>query len=178
MPDICTQFQTPLTVCEYMVDMIPIECETLIEPTKGLGQLADAARRAGWTKIYTPKDFFLIDTTLRYDCALLNPPFSSNSANLENAPPDINLKGMRVGYHILNECMKMSDNVIALMPWFTISDSDVRLRALKEFGLKSLTALPRKTFEYARIQTVVIELQKGYTGETIFKTLDLRIKKT
>jgi len=66
--------------------------------------------------------------------------------------------------------MKKSNNVIALMPWFTISDSDVRLRFLKNYGLKSLTALPRKTFQYARIQTVIIELQKGYDKETIFKT--------
>lgn len=71
------------------------------------------------------------------------------------------------------ECMNMSDNVIALMPWFTLSDSDVRLRALKKYGMKSLTALPRKTFEYVRIQTVVIELQKGYKGETAFKVFDL-----
>jgi hypothetical protein len=71
---------------------------------------------------------------------------------------------------MLNECMKMSDNIIALMPWFTISDSDVRLRFLKSYGIKSLTALPRKTFQYARIQTVIIELQKGYQDETVFKT--------
>jgi hypothetical protein len=68
--------------------------------------------------------------------------------------------------------MKMSDNVIALMPWFTISDSDVRLRTLKGFGIKSLTALPRKTFDYVRIQTVVIELQKGYKDSTIFKHIE------
>lgn len=80
---------------------------------------------------------------------------------------------MRLGYIILMECMNMSDNVIALMPWFTLSDSDVRLRALKKYGMKSLTALPRKTFEYVRIQTVVIELQKGYKGETAFKVFDL-----
>ena len=78
---------------------------------------------------------------------------------------------MRLGYYILTECMKQSDNVIALMPWFTISDSDVRLRTLKEYGLKSLTALPRKTFQYARIQTVIIELNKGYKKDTIFRTL-------
>lgn len=66
----------------------------------------------------------------------------------------------------------MSDHVIALVPWFTISDSDVRLRSLKRWGLKSVTALPRKTFEYVRIQTVVLELEKGFKGETIFKVLD------
>lgn len=48
---------------------------------------------------------------------------------------------------------EMSDNIIALMPWFTISDSDVRIRKLMDFGLKSLTLLHRKTFQYARIQT-------------------------
>ena len=66
----------------------------------------------------------------------------------------------------------MSDNIIALMPWFTISDSDVRLRFLKSFGLKSITALPRKTFEYARIQTCVFELQKGWNEDTIFRVYD------
>jgi hypothetical protein len=80
---------------------------------------------------------------------------------------------MRLGYHILTECMNMSDNVIALMPWFTLSDSDVRLRSLKKYGLKSITALPRKTFEYVRIQTVIIELERGYEKETLFKVFDL-----
>lgn len=59
--------------------------------------------------------------------------------------------------------MKKSDCVIALMPWLTIADSDVRFRALKAYdGLKSLTPLPRKTFQYARIQTCIIELERGY----------------
>lgn len=107
----------------------------------------------------------------RFDCIIMNPPFSSKSANLTNAPANINLEGMRVGYYILDQCMEMSDNIIALMPWFTISDSDVRLRKLKEFGLISVTPLPRKTFAYARIQTVVIQLQHGYTGNTEFKFL-------
>jgi hypothetical protein len=67
----------------------------------------------------------------------------------------------------------MSNNIIALMPWFTISDSDVRLRNIKKYGIKSITALPRKTFQYARIQTVILELEKGYKGDTIFKVFDL-----
>lgn len=80
---------------------------------------------------------------------------------------------MKIGYQILLDCMEMSDHVIALMPWFTLSDSDVRLRALKSYGMKSITALPRKTFEYARIQTVVIELEKGYQYPTEFRVYDL-----
>lgn len=103
----------------------------------------------------------------------MNPPFSAKYAFLENAKEDYTKHGMRLGYQILKECMEMSDNVIALMPWFTISDSDVRLRFLKSFGMKSITALPRKTFQYARIQTCVLCLEKGYAGKTEFVVYDL-----
>lgn len=56
------------------------------------------------------------------------------------------------------------------MPWYTIADSDVRLKFLKSYGIVSLTALPRKTFKYARIQTCVMHLRQGYKKPTIFKT--------
>lgn len=101
----------------------------------------------------------------------MNPPFSGKYTDMTNAPVGYDQKGMKVGYHILQECMTMSNHIIALMPWFTISDSDVRLRFLKSYGIKSLTALPRKTFQYARIQTCIIELEKDYIGETVFKIL-------
>ena len=81
---------------------------------------------------------------------------------------------MKVGYHILEECLKRSLNVIALMPWFTISDSDVRLRMLIEWGLKSVTLLPRKTFDYTVIQTVVLELEKGFNDPMQFKYLNAK----
>jgi hypothetical protein len=101
----------------------------------------------------------------------MNPPFSLLSCDITNAPDDWkNLKGMKVGYKFLEEAMEQSDNIIALMPWFTISDSDVRMRKIREFGLISVTPLPRKTFQYARIQTVVLQLQKRYSGNTIFYT--------
>lgn len=99
----------------------------------------------------------------------MNPPFSEKYTNMKNAPPFIQKKGMRAGYYILSQCMGMSDTVIALMPWFTITDSDVRSRFFKEYGLKSLTSLPRKTFQYTRIQCVVMELVKGYDKATTFK---------
>lgn len=166
-------FQTPEAVCDYMVSMIPKEHKTIFEPTPGLGNIVRSLEKKNNLEITTAEDFFLFDLKKKFDCIVMNPPFSSKSAYLENAPENIDLKGMKLGYHILQECMKMSDNVIALMPWFTISDSDVRLRFFKNWGLKSLTALPRKTFNYARIQTVVLELEKGYSEETIFKTLNL-----
>jgi len=165
-----TDFQTPAPVCDYMVDLIPIEAISILEPTPGIGNMVAALRAKGYQSITAPNDFFQIDRSKRFDCVVMNPPFSSRYAF--NLPDDFEHHGMRLGYYMLTECMKMSDHVIALMPWFTVSDSDVRLRELRGFGVKSLTALPRKTFRYARIQTVVLELQKGYNGATEFKVFD------
>lgn len=165
---ISLDYQTPPEVCKYMASLVPAGVKTVLEPTPGNGNIV--AQLSSY-EITAPADYFKLDKQQRFDCVVMNPPFSSKSAF--NVPDHLNKHGMRLGYHILTECMRMSDNVIALMPWFTLSDSDVRLRALKKYGMKSLTALPRKTFEYVRIQTVVIELQKGYKGETAFKVFDL-----
>lgn len=163
-------YQTPKEICDYIVSMIPDFAHSILEPTPGKGNLVASLIEKNKYSVTAADDFFKINKKLKYDCIVMNPPFSSNSAYLENAPKDIDLKGMKVGYHILEECMKMSDNIIALMPWFTISDSDVRFRNLRNFGIKSVTPLPRKTFNYARIQTVILQLQRGYQGNTNFYT--------
>lgn len=162
-------FQTPPAVCKYMASMVPPGSISVLEPSPGVGNIVSELKKFNVT---APEDFFLLDRSQRFDCVVMNPPFSTKSAFLHNAPPNFNEPGMRLGYFFLTECMKMSDEVIALMPWFTISDSDTRLRTLKRFGLKSLTALPRKTFRYARIQTVIIQLSNGYQGDTAFKVFD------
>ena len=165
-----SNFQTPLPVCSYVVNMIPQHAVKILEPTPGLGNIVKALKDKNIYDVVTAGDFFLLDKNQRYDCIVMNPPFSSKYAFIDNAPNNTYLKGMKLGYHILKECMQMSDNIIALVPWFTISDSDVRMRYLKDYGIKSLTALPRKTFQYARIQTVIIELEKGHQAETLFRT--------
>ena len=165
-------FQTPLNVCGYMVDLVPPAAVTILEPTPGLGNIVKTLEQFPQYKVTKGDDFFLLDTTQRFDCVVMNPPFTSKSAHIANAPHGAESKGMKLGYYILLECMKMSDSVIALMPWFTLADSDVRMRYLKGWGIKSITALPRKTFEFARIQTCVIELRKGWKPETIFKTFN------
>lgn len=160
-------FQTPIAVCKYMASMIPAGVKTVLEPTPGIGNIVSQLKGYDVT---APKNFFDL-TSQRFDCIVTNPPFSSKYAF--GLPVELQKQGMQLGYYILTECMKMSDNVIALMPWFTISDSDVRLRAIKKWGLRSVTALPRKTFQYARIQTVVLELNKGFNEQTAFKVYDL-----
>lgn len=168
-------FQTPVNICKYMVSLIPAGVKTVLEPTKGIGNIVKQLK--GYD-VCAPDDFFLLDKEQKFDCVTMNPPFSSKYAQMENAPPGYEKHGMRLGYHILTECMRKSDIIIALMPWFTLSDSDVRLRRIKKFGMRSLTALPRKTFQYARIQTVVLELIKNWDGPTEFKVYDLLGKKS
>lgn len=166
------QFQTPHFVCEYMVSMLPGGIKTVLEPTPGIGNLVSSTlHRFPNLNICAPDDFFLMDSTKRFDAVIMNPPFTSKSADLSNAPEEVKKVGMRLGYYILEKCLKLSDNVIALMPWFTISDSDLRLQTIKKFGLISVTPLPRKTFRYARIQTVVLEMKRGFSGITQFKTI-------
>lgn len=152
--------------------MIPQNTVTVMEPSCGSGNLL---AHLGKYKVTAPDNFFAMKPR-RYDCIVMNPPFSSKYAF--GIPDGFEHHGLRLGYYFLTECMKMSDCVIALMPWFTISDSDLRLRHLKTFGLKSITALPRKTFNYARVQTCILELSKGYSGDTLFKVFDFTIPKS
>ena len=161
-------FQTPEWVAEYMVSMIPAGAKTILEPTPGMRTIVNVLEKNNYI-VVTPIDYFLLEKQ-QFDGIVMNPPFSSKSADVTNAPKDTDISGMKIGYFILTDCMKMSNSIIALMPWFTISDSDVRMRMIRDFGLKSVTPLPRKTFQYARIQTVILELEKGYQGETEFKT--------
>ncbi len=175
------EYQTPPEVAEYMASLIPKGSWIILEPTKGNGNLYSAIRRESEKRfpmmqfdITAPEDFFLLDKARGFDCVVMNPPFSTKSAILTNAPVELHGTGMLIGYHILAECMKKAPSIIALMPWFTIIDSDVRLRILKSFGLISVTALPRKTFGYARIQTMILQLQRGYTGPTEFRTFNFK----
>jgi hypothetical protein len=160
-------FQTPAYIAQYICSMIPQGSVTVLEPTAGSGNMLSFL--SGY-QVSAPENFFEMEKGW-FDCIVMNPPFSSKYAF--GIPADFEHKGMILGYYILTECMKMSNHIIALMPWFTISNSDVRLRYLKSFGLKSITALPRKTFQYARIQTCVFELEKGFKDHTFFKVYDL-----
>ncbi len=163
------KYQTPESICRYMADMIPADSKTILEPTPGIGNLVRAIEDKGDYTVTAPENYFQLDKEQRFDCVVMNPPFSSKYAF--GIPDGLEDKGMRLGYFMLQECMEKSNHVIALMPWFTISDSDVRLRALVDYGLKSITALPRKTFNYIRVQTMVLELERGYKGKTEFKTI-------
>lgn len=140
-------FQTPPAVCRYMASFLPDNAGGILEPTPGAGNLAHELKKKG--VVTTPEDFFLMEWR-RYDWIVMNPPFTP----------------MATGYKILDSCMGMSDNTIALMPWLTLINGQKRTDQLFRFGLKSVTHLPRTVFKGSRVQCCILELRKGYSGET------------
>ncbi len=147
-------FQPPIDVCNYISSFLPFkQNQTILEPTMGKGNLIDALKGKG--NIITPNDFFTYNHINKYDWVVMNPPMSP----------------MKTSYDILDACMLLSDNIIALVPWLTMINGDKRTSKIMKFGLKSITHLPRNTFAGSRIQTCILQLEKGYKGETIFKYL-------
>lgn len=142
------QFQTPAEVARYMAILIPKGTKTVLEPTPGDGNIVH--QLFGYD-ITAPEDFFKLKSR-RFDFVIMNPPFTP----------------MKLGYEILFKCMDMSDSVIALMPWLTLINSEKRTKSLLDFGMKSITHLPRSIFPGSRVQTCIIELKKGYTDHPIF----------
>lgn len=139
-------FQTPIQICEYMVSLIPAESITVLEPTPGHGNLVSVM---GKYKVTAPENFYLMEKRM-FDVVVMNPPFSP----------------MKKGYEILYSCMEISDIIIALMPWLTIINSKKRAYDIRNFGLKSVTHLPRDVFPGTRVQTCIIELNKGFNKKT------------
>jgi hypothetical protein len=151
---ISTEFQTLPIVADYMASLLPDGCGTILEPTPGTGNLVAAAFHKG--EVIAPERFEDIQQGSRFDWAIMNPPFTP----------------MREGYRYLSEVMLMTDNIIALLPWFIIINAEGRLNDIKAFGLAAITHLPRKTFPGCRIQCCVLEMHKGHSGTTLFKTFN------
>jgi type I restriction-modification system DNA methylase subunit len=106
-------FQTPIPICDYMISLIPESAKSILEPTPGDNHIVDRLKFKGYTDITYPDDFFCLNPDLKFDCVIMNPPFSAKYAYLHNAPPHIvDYKGMRLGYFFLLECMKKTNNII------------------------------------------------------------------
>ncbi len=145
-------FQTPERICQYMASLLPIDAGLILEPTAGRGNLVKALSKHG--DVFVPDDFYNM-TQNKFDWIVMNPPFTP----------------MKKGYEILYKCMDMSDNIIALMPYLTIINGEKRTSDIMNWGLKSITHLPRSIFKGSRVQTCILEMCKGYAGDTIFKRL-------
>jgi hypothetical protein len=145
-------FQTPERICKYMSSFLPNNAGLILEPTAGKGNLVKELKSYGTVVI--PDDFDLMQNS-RYDWIVMNPPFTP----------------MKKGYEILYRCMDMTSNIIALMPYLTIINGEKRTEDIMTWGLKSITHLPRSVFKGSRVQTCILEMKKGYNGDTLFKTL-------
>jgi len=141
------EFQTPEWCCHRMVSLLPSWVHTVLEPTPGLGNLVKALQDRGFD-VTEPGNFWNVKG--QFDAVVMNPPFTP----------------MKQGYRILYKTMDMTENIIALMPWLSIINSEKRSRDLVRWGLRSVTHLPRSTFKGARVQTCILDMQKGYRAET------------
>jgi hypothetical protein len=154
-------FQTPPEVCKFMADLAGSyvmfnDKLRILEPTKGTGNLVYALKNNynfQSSNIITPDNFWDVQDTEKFDIVVMNPPFSP----------------MELGYKILYRCMNMSDIIIALMPWLTIINSEKRTNDIINFGLRSVTHLPRKVFKGSRVQCCILEMKKGWYNETLFQ---------
>jgi len=136
-------FQTPQNICELMVSMIPSGSITVLEPTPGIGNLVNALKIEKY-EVIAPSDFW--ETSGFFDAIVMNPPFTP----------------MLKGYEILDKCLSLSNNIIALMPWLTVINSEKRTKKIVEFGLKTITHLPRSTFKGSRVQTCILQIINGW----------------
>lgn len=142
-------FQTPEWICREMIKLIPPTALYILEPTPGAGNLVKVLRENHFN-VTTPIDFWSGGGF--FDVVVMNPPFSP----------------MQVGYRILYRCMEMTETIIAIMPWLTLINSERRTRDIMTWGLKSITHLPRKAFPGARVQCCILNMRKGYDGQTDF----------
>lgn len=165
MFQISDDFQTPAVVAKHMAKMAwymlmsldDYDHKGVIEPTPGHGNLVkELSELFGSGNIQFPiGDFW--ETPLREtpcDLVVMNPPFSP-VVEMERFV-EFGLNYAEIG-------------VIALLPWSYIINSERRLVRLMDYGFVSVTNLPRKTFPGCRVQTCIVELRKGYKGQTEFK---------
>lgn len=166
MFEINENFQTPPVVADYMAEMaseikLPrfsfpgISNIRILEPTPGKGQLVQALNdKMPWNVCFPDGDFWTSPCSEEeYHCVVMNPPFN----------PVLEME------RFVKKCMLLAPNVIALLPWSYIINSERRLAELIAYGLVSVTSLPRKTFPGCRVQVAIFELNKGYAGQTEFK---------
>lgn len=170
MFEIDPNYQTPPKVAEFMASIASrtvahpydpkhnIYSPTALEPTPGLGHLVGALNDIGFT-VYGPgngcfwESWANLSYPGKYDVVVMNPPFTP-------------VKEME---RFVLRAMELSDNVIALLPWTYIVNSERRLKVFQDYGLKGVISLPRKTFPGCRVQSMIAVLEKGYKENTYFK---------
>lgn len=160
-------FQTHPEIAEYMAAMVNYSPDSLyLEPTSGKGNIVKALDQRG-VHAEAPNNFWELlryragrDHLPKYHYTIMNPPFTP----------------MTEGYEYLDKVMGISENIIALMPWLTMINSDKRTKAIMGYGLKSITHLPRNAFKGSRVQCCILEMIGGHKGPIDFKYFEFKKK--
>jgi len=151
-----TDFQTPPAVCDYMASLVIHGVKSVLEPTPGSGNLVKALRKNGLS-VTAPKRFSELALSATFDAVAMNPPFTP----------------MTLGYYYLYKSMHIAQiQIIALMPWLTVINSTKRIHDIREWGIASIAHLPRSVFKGSRVQTCILDMHKGYTGDISFLIYD------
>ena len=157
------KFQTPEWVCEIMVNLIDGNPTFILEPTPGVGNIVKALKiKFPDSEIDAPVDFYKHIKYYygRYHYVVANPPFTP----------------MKIGYEMLDNFFKLTDNIIILMPWLALINSEKRTEKYISNGLKKIIHLPRYAFPGTRVQTCILVFEKGYKGNIIFEYIKAPLK--
>jgi len=147
-----SDFQTPIWVIEKMCAMVDFAPKAILEPTPGEGNMVRALKsNFPNSEVVAPTDYWKLEKR-SFDLIFANPPFSP----------------MSEGYEFLRDFMTRSQNIIILLPWFILINSERRARKIMQFGLMEIAHLPRTVFPGSRIQCCVMKLRQGYKGDAKF----------
>jgi len=153
-------FQTPQWVCDIMASLVDGSPKKILEPTPGQGNLVKALRHHFPTadivlehdiltlQTNEPVRDFMAMSPRPVDWVVANPPFTP----------------MTLGYQMLDRFFSFSPNVIALMPWLVLINSQARTAQLIQRGLCHVIHLPRTAFPGARVQTCILKFKEGHKG--------------
>ncbi len=150
-------FQTPEWVCKIMARQIEYNPIFILEPTPGEGNLVKVLKSQFPDAIIdAPDDFyrFYANNHAGYHIIIANPPFTP----------------MNLGYRMLEDFFGIvHQQIIILLPWMALINSERRTKKYIEKGLKKIIHLPRKAFPGARVQCCILVFKREYTGDIIFE---------
>ncbi|WMW24351.1 hypothetical protein RE474_09640 [Methanolobus sediminis] len=123
--------------------------EKILEPTSGEGNLVQAIKnRYPASNVIAPSDYYQLPWD-EYDYIVSNPPFTP----------------MTTGYRLLDGFFNRSSNIIILLPWLALINSEKRYQKYLSEGLKKVIHLPRRAFPRSRVQCCVLVFERGYRGD-------------
>ena len=147
---------TPIHIAKLIINTFPISGKVL-DPFKGSGafynQIPDSLNR-DWCEIDEGRDFF--DYNNKVDWIISNPPYS-------------------IFDEVLEHSFEISDNIVYLVPVSKVFTSLKRIRSILNFGnIKEMHIISASKCGFPfGFPACAIWFQKGYTGQTLIKELEI-----